>query len=141
MFSTRSYAILRDGVNPTEAYDAGPRQLKGSGVDFEWMRHCISACKDRHGSSCAHSITSGHIGGFRVIDCSLATPKVIESPSNCEYVALSYVWGNVSDSSFNLHDAPRIIRDSIEVTLRLGYKYLWVDRYVRTCLFIFHLSV
>ncbi|KAA8627766.1 HET domain containing protein [Pyrenophora tritici-repentis] len=48
-------------------------------------------------------------------------------PSNCRFVALSYVWGS-EQSSLRLEDAPATIKDSITVTLALGYDYLWVDR-------------
>lgn len=55
-------------------------------------------------------------------------------------MALSYVWGppaNQSGSASNenpntnrlLEVVPAVIRDAIDVTRRLGFLYLWVDRY------------
>jgi hypothetical protein len=49
-------------------------------------------------------------------------------------VTLSYVWGNVAEPSSTdpnklSKEAPQLIQDAMEVTRRLGYKYLWVDRY------------
>ncbi|CAG8972756.1 hypothetical protein HYALB_00006848 [Hymenoscyphus albidus] len=71
---------------------------------------------------------------FRVIDC-LST-KVVKAAKNCEYVALSYVWGKPlssgpgGDLAFqNVEFAPKVILDSIELVKRLGLQYLWVDRY------------
>jgi len=34
-----------------------------------------------------------------------------------------------STTSSDVHTAPKLIKDSIEVTLALGFQYLWVDRY------------
>ena len=60
----------------------------------------------------------------------------IAMPLRC---SLSYVWGqspsatleSVTDYAYQptLHELPKVIEDSIEVTLRLGFQYLWVDRY------------
>jgi hypothetical protein len=62
--------------------------------------------------------------------------------SNGKYVALSYCWGNVSDSLMELttstiegfkkeiplDNMPKTIKDAMAVTKRLGFRYLWVDR-------------
>ena len=52
------------------------------------------------------------------------------------YVTLSYVWGNSSPScqlilgsKINVTTLERTIQDTITVTLKLGLRYLWVDRY------------
>jgi len=34
-----------------------------------------------------------------------------------------------STTSSDLHTAPKLIKDSIDVTLALGFQYLWIDRY------------
>ncbi|CAI9627456.1 unnamed protein product [Alternaria burnsii] len=53
---------------------------------------------------------------------------------NCQYVALSYVWGGLvfkTDSTSGLLPSmlPCTIEDSIKATLLLGYRYLWVDAF------------
>jgi hypothetical protein len=49
------------------------------------------------------------------------------------YVALSYVWGlssEISDDSDKLPDSlPLTIEDAITVPLKLGFRYLWIDRH------------
>jgi hypothetical protein len=42
-------------------------------------------------------------------------------------VALSYVWGvlNLGDTD----PLPKVISDAMIVTMKLGYQYLWVDKY------------
>lgn len=70
--------------------------------------------------------------------------RVVQKP-DCEFVALSYVWGsrpaspsyveratceNIKGlSSTGLGELPRTIEDAISVCKYLNKKYLWVDRY------------
>ncbi|KAI8949406.1 heterokaryon incompatibility protein-domain-containing protein [Xylaria longipes] len=56
--------------------------------------------------------------------------------SHVSYVALSYTWGTCrlpGDEALPNEDMPPrlplTIEDAIEVTLRLNYRYLWIDRY------------
>jgi hypothetical protein len=70
--------------------------------------------------------------GLRVIDCS--TCKVIPAPRECKYVALSYVWGKPTEGKRDgeeegLKTPPPIIADAVVATQKLGYQYLWVDRF------------
>ena len=72
---------------------------------------------------------------FRLIDCQ--SRKVITTPPDSEYVALSYVWGAeqtfVTDTEdkqlSDVHSCPKAISDSLQVTSDIGFKYLWVDKY------------
>ncbi|KAK4113676.1 HET-domain-containing protein [Canariomyces notabilis] len=75
---------------------------------------------------------------IRLIDCK--TRLVIEVAHLTRpcppFLALSYVWGQVvdqpdrpSDHSQPLENLPRTVRDSMVVTLRLGFRYLWIDKY------------
>ena len=67
---------------------------------------------------------------------------VIKAPAQCDYVALSYTWGDrhrvkstrglpQADPVGNLAlgEMPKTILDAVEVTKRLGMSYLWVDRF------------
>ncbi|KAF2733797.1 heterokaryon incompatibility, partial [Polyplosphaeria fusca] len=62
------------------------------------------------------------------------------SVENVKYVTLSYVWGSANEDDQSGGDPspdplslpsilPRTIEDTITVTLKLGYRYLWVDKY------------
>ncbi|KAJ8131368.1 hypothetical protein O1611_g2258 [Lasiodiplodia mahajangana] len=76
---------------------------------------------------------------LRLIDCRnhmILNISDIKSGSCLEYVALSYVWGDsasqrrvISDGRALPHILPQVVHDSIQVTLKLGYHYLWVDKY------------
>ncbi|PWY69001.1 HET-domain-containing protein [Aspergillus sclerotioniger CBS 115572] len=82
---------------------------------------------------------------FRVVDTKHGC--VTEAPSPCEYATLSYVWGEPREgelmASTNNIEAlrekgclfekfqqqiPRTIRDVMTACIRLGIRYLWVDR-------------
>lgn len=71
--------------------------------------------------------TSTNIPALKVID--ITTQKVVAAPKRCEYVALSYVWG-VSRQYVSSSIFPKVVKDSLVITSKLGYKYLWVDKYV-----------
>ncbi|KAF2730077.1 HET-domain-containing protein, partial [Polyplosphaeria fusca] len=91
-------------------------------------------CSKFHRATCeASSHTSVNL---RVLNC--LSRQVVKAPSNCRYIALSYVWSqsppgqSEADNSVDtaaLQNVPKVIEDSIELALRLGYLYLWVDRY------------
>lgn len=81
---------------------------------------------------------------FRVIDVD--NKNVIIAPKDCEYVALSYVWGTSSGSKVyesslaNIDELvrpgglqpsliPATIRDAMLACSGLGKQYLWIDRF------------
>jgi len=84
-------------------------------------------CENTHKDTCA-PVPTARLNAVRFIDCT--ERKVVQMPTNCKFVALSYVWGTLK-TSLQLEDAPATITDRISVALALGYRYLWVDRYVR----------
>lgn len=67
----------------------------------------------------------------------LACKKDELLPGSYQFVALSYVWGQGAQSkqrerqsSTQLPDiCPRVIEDALVVTKKLGFSYLWVDRF------------
>jgi hypothetical protein len=78
----------------------------------------------------------------RVIDLQDANrPKLCMTDQNQQafYVALSYCWGGPQEvlltvdtldaktQGLCLEDLSQTIRDAIEVTAKLGYRYLWID--------------
>lgn len=106
-------------------------QAEDSYVDYQTLSAWLADCT-------AHEVFRLSLDGvpsnLKVIRCK-GTPDVICAPEQCRYVALSYVWGDLQESSYGVgdeigNDAPQTIKDSIEVTLRLGFEYLWIDRYV-----------
>ncbi|KAF2963781.1 hypothetical protein GQX73_g9801 [Xylaria multiplex] len=102
-----------------------PRKAK------RWIRHCSRY----HGSLC--NTTPIPVRDFRVIDC--VGLSIEDGKLDVPYVALSYVWGALetpcdivrkSDGTELLPDQlSQVIRDSIDVTKALGYRYLWIDKF------------
>ncbi|CAG5181270.1 uncharacterized protein ALTATR162_LOCUS9678 [Alternaria atra] len=104
------------------------RYYQASNVDIEQVKAWITECETSHCVDCVgDAATHDPLRQLRVIDCD--QKSTVPAPLGCRYVALSYVWGQ-HESAFNdLQNAPETIADSIDLTKRLGYKYLWVDRY------------
>ncbi|KAI0324756.1 HET-domain-containing protein [Cubamyces sp. BRFM 1775] len=79
----------------------------------------------------------------RVIDClDPLRPRLFASEGKLgQYAALSYVWGEAQPhsttearldaytNSIDISIVPRTIREAIEVTHKLGLRYLWVDSF------------
>jgi hypothetical protein len=103
-----------------------------SGYPIEHIRMSISRCELKHVDSCM-LFRPDTLRALKVLDCE--QKQIVPAPPGCRYVALSYVWGprqsvnNVEDLS-KLGVLPKTVSDSCLVALSLGYKYLWVDRYV-----------
>jgi hypothetical protein len=107
-----------------------------SRIDMNIISLWLDECNACHGMPCTPSSTN-ELEGLKVINCARRSIEL--APPNCQYVALSYVWGQQEASSAVNYShefeqaLPKTIEDSITVTLSLGYTYLWVDRYVRFC--------
>jgi hypothetical protein len=100
-------------------------------VDYEMAKNWIKYCRDEHKGYCKQqdSTTAHAIPGFKTIDCD--TRLLVKHTSRECCVALSYVWGSAPHVSTRSvpNPAARVIDDAITVTKKLGYQYLWVDRY------------
>jgi hypothetical protein len=117
----------------------------------EWREQCDSEEGERRQPFLQdHSImNSRDVGGttLRVID--IETDCVIPAPRDCSYVALSYVWGDVTpikltkaalnrgfqeqespkSARFQLYreELPKTIQDALLAVMLIGKRYLWVD--------------
>lgn len=93
----------------------------------EWIRQC----QMEHGNRCNQGTTLKEtaVDGLKVIDCE--KELVVGHEGDGSYLALSYVWGRTEGSrtDTSLALAPGVVRDAMELTRKLGYKFLWVDRY------------
>jgi hypothetical protein len=97
-------------------------------ISYSQIREQIESCMKHH--DCCSLGFYRPLVDLRVIDCEQR--RLVDAPTDCRYIALSYVWGELSGSEdFVLsHSLPPTIEHSILTTLKLGYKYLWIDRYV-----------
>jgi hypothetical protein len=131
----KGFITITDVEHPNRAFSS--RFIQPDSFDFKIACYWLNYCCENHTSSCGNA-TRPTIGSLRVIDC--VTRTVVTAPLNCEYVALSYVWGpplssvnlgagSTSEVSEKHLTFPKTIEDSIYVTLQLSFRYLWVDRY------------
>ncbi|CAH0027645.1 unnamed protein product [Clonostachys rhizophaga] len=100
--------------------------------DISIARRWLRSCNNNHQDYCVRS-SIPFIPGFRVIDCQERRIISYDFNSPQPFVALSYKWGSapgVEAQTLSLPEfLPATIADAIYVTMRLGYNYLWVDRY------------
>lgn len=107
-----------------------------SRADLDSIRAWVSHCKREHTHPDCNPSWSLELDEFLVMDCEHR--QLVVCPPGRPYVTLSYVWGNEPAEILDQdHDKqtripetlPRLIEDAVQVTLSLGYQYLWVDRY------------
>lgn len=101
-------------------------------INYDWLKDLSQSCDSSHWSCFRQGDSLGpvSVSGLKVIEAWSRT--IVEAPAECSYVALSYVWGKQPDVDLasHLQRPPQLIEDAISVTLAMGYKYLWIDRYV-----------
>ncbi|KAI0465619.1 heterokaryon incompatibility protein-domain-containing protein [Xylaria cf. heliscus] len=95
-------------------------------LDFSILKRALDNCLLHHGGLC-HLEKPAELSTTRMIDISNRT--VVSCPTDCDYTALSYVWGGIQPVTGALENKclPQTIEDAITVTKALGKRYLWVD--------------
>lgn len=100
-------------------------------VNLDALKSKFELCKTKHKAICG-ARKSPPVSDLLLIDCETMKREV--ATADMEYVALSYVWGPARQMTYldgatlNEQLLPRTIRDAANITLRLGFKYLWVDQ-------------
>nr|XP_024393156.1 uncharacterized protein LOC112290744 [Physcomitrium patens] len=118
------------------------RRVKQHQAELTHNNNWVSTCNSRH-KDCHHlwPRSSFEELRFRVID--VQDRCIVPVSKNCEYVALSYMWGttpmlltlksNIEMSSLpqgldkGPSPLPRTISDAMELVGDIGQRYLWVD--------------
>lgn len=108
-------------------------------IDLATARGWLGYCEQNHVILC--SSKPKPVAGLRLIHCR--SLEVVSAIEDAQYVALSYVWGpsngetgHSASSDYTTpgnhlqpSNLPSTIVDAIQVTLEMGFEYLWVDRY------------
>jgi hypothetical protein len=111
-------------------------------ANIQLIRAWLHQCESKHRKDCMPSLRLSPEGDREptfVID--VIQSCLVDTPSRCRYVALSYVWGtapvfthlleNTQDlrktSSLRSLPIPLTIRDAITLVHAIGERYLWVD--------------
>jgi hypothetical protein len=112
-------------------------------LEYSILRHWLDFCCRNHQDCKVRKFQKRDLLSVRVIHCPPASSSLLEAPplkvvlkpKNCDYVALSYVWGQPTISRpektrliINGMSVPQVVIDAITITQRLGLRYLWVDR-------------
>lgn len=120
------HAFALSSQNPAPNRHALGARKTSSLVDYGLCQMWLERCKKEHGASC-HRTWSDELLTCSMID--VQTRKVVSCPKNCDYVALSYVWGNIKpvQAALGNPNLPQTIEDAITVTANLGIRYLWVS--------------
>jgi hypothetical protein len=105
----------------------GVRMLDPGKLDIRTVKSWMKQCDDEH-EKCKRSGSMKDMVGLKVIDCK--EKRIISHDGAQSYIALSYIWGPPSKPlNLSLSKCPRLITEVMEATHKLGYRYLWVDRY------------
>jgi hypothetical protein len=117
------------------------RIFETSQVSIALLKDWKTRCMDDHAETCRslHTTDAFH-PGLRVIDVKKRC--ILDAPVDCEYVALSYVWGsakqllNEEETSDRLEmegglddsheDIPLTIRDAMLLCGSIGFQYIWI---------------
>lgn len=116
-------------IGPGDYKDLRSMRTQSDHVDpihYDTLTSIMRDCQRNHNKTCRNLSRTPDIPGLRVIDTE--SRKVVEAPPQCQYLALSYVWGKVKHSE-DLNNAPPVIADTFNLCARLGFKYIWIDQY------------
>lgn len=112
----------RQETTTEESYTA--RKINGM-IDLGHIQKGLEHCQNHHPEACQAKFDKGLLA-TRMVDVS--TRRVVNCPDQCDYLALSYVWGGVhpQDGALEAGTLPQTIEDAITLTRGLGKRYLWV---------------
>lgn len=100
-------------------------------IDYDAIKVAIVLCKETH-LSCRQLRSNSNLY-LKLIDCETREVILASSRPPEDYAALSYVWGSSKHDVKHLAllplHLPATIEDAIQVVLKLGFRYLWIDRY------------
>lgn len=116
-----------------------------SGVDFSCIRNWLSRCEGdvNHNECKASKLLWKNLPGIRFKVIDVYRRCIVDAPSDCSYIVLSYVWGGVTQFKLTADSIsfltlergldtvwsklPTTIRDAIIVCEKLEERYLWID--------------
>lgn len=135
-------------LGPNSVGHNSARPISGHCINTAMISGWLDACEKYHGEKCKPSLVIASVGSnarvpVRFID--VIHECIVDAPSSCRYIALSYVWGcipmlkltsrnrqvlaqvgSIKEAS-NWSRIPQTIRDAITLVQKLSLRYLWVD--------------
>ena len=131
--STRGDGLCIVEGNPSHSKNTlSARKVDPNQVDLRTVKKWLSDCERLHPLTCTPS-RSEKLENISLIDVN--SRQITSYPSQqCDYLALSYVWGVVEQNMPNagrpgtaLTGLPRTVEDAMTFVKMLGKQYLWVD--------------
>lgn len=116
-------------------------------VDFNRIKAWLANCISWHGAECEKPVMENlsppwDIPNIRLIDVEQMC--LVRMVKGCQYVTLSYVWGSVPALMATNENITRLeepgglqrlasklantVRDAIDLTAKIGQRFLWIDR-------------
>lgn len=109
-------------------------------VDVELIKLWLSTCEKKH-SLCSQRNKASYPPGLILIDAEKMCLIPVAPGDKPRYIALSYVWGYISqptltkavfemwvrDGQLRDVEAPQTVRDAIQLVQMIGFRYIWVD--------------
>ena len=140
------FQAVLDGEADTPTKGTGRLYL--ATIDPERLRTWLRECEHGHGKTCNSPewLAPRQLHKLRVID--VPGRRIVEAPSDCRYLALSYAWGKTGrqdggrkaarltlssvsalmrPNGLDALHLPRTIRDTMSLASLLGEDFLWVD--------------
>ena len=107
----------------------GGRRIDFHDINVDLILSWVRSCLERHDEACL-PVPTKELEEIRLIE--VETRKVVKYPGpECDYIALSYVWGDVTQENYRLGDTlkmlPKTLEDSLLFTKKLGKGYIWID--------------
>ncbi|KAK2042663.1 HET-domain-containing protein [Colletotrichum somersetense] len=108
------------------------RVLGEDRIDFGLIRSWIHLCEHNH-DTCRNNPDWRTLPYFKLIDCGSRQIINTDPGKRYRYVALSYVWGTAPPDKYTYpclpDNLPPVIQDAMRATIKLGFRYIWIDRY------------
>jgi hypothetical protein len=108
----------------------GGRIISPDRIPTDIIKTWLTSCDKLHTVKCRPMWTQ-ELPNLKLVEVS--TRKIVQLPKRpFDYIALSYVWGGVTQPSFQLgselkEKLPQTIEDTIDLVRELGKQFLWVD--------------
>lgn len=132
--------LIPDGEKLPLHENLGTRLVSQSRINLATVKNWLTTCRDYHGNRCErHNWGAILTNPARLLLVDVVEMYLVVAPPSCRYVALSYVWGGVKSREISMGNARRVdlklivkelpatIVDAMEVTRRIGMRFLWVD--------------
>ena len=119
--------LLETDIGPE--HTLGGRRIDSVDINADFILGWVKKCEKLHDRSCT-PVSTPAPDEIRLIDTDSRT--IVPYPgSECDYVALSYVCGNVGHDRYKLGDQlkplPKTLEDALTFTRGLGKRYTWID--------------